>query len=142
MSLPLSHHCLGPPLGKVQYPYVSLIRFTVSHHCCLVVYPFWERLGELIPTENQELESRRCFGKRMPLRQPCWCPSSIDTRRSLGSTGHVEREGLLPGQQLVFRKPCPGCVAPLERRTLQRYSIVSCRRKDADDALITSKISL
>ena len=88
-------------------------------------------------TENQEQESRRRFGKIMPLRQllqRCLCPSSIDNRRFLGSIGLVEREGLLPGQQLVFYAPCPGDVAPLER-TLQGYPIVSCRESDADEKL-------
>ena len=38
--------------------------------------------------------------KIMRLRQllrRCWCPSSVDSRRSLASPGHVERENLLPG---------------------------------------------
>ena len=73
----------------------------------------------------------------MPLRQllrRCWRPRSIDTRRSFGSTGRVKKGGLLPGQQIAFHTPCLGSVAPLER-TIQRYAIVSCRWKGADDVI-------
>ena len=59
-------------------------------------------------------------------------PKQYRQSSSLGSTGRVERAGMLLGQQFVFHKPSPGHVAPLER-TLQRYSIVSCRHKVADD---------
>ena len=76
------------------------------------------RLGEIIPL----WQLLRC----------CWCQSSIDTHRSLGFPIHIERVGLLPGQQLVFHTLCPGYVAPMER-TLQRYSILSSRRRDTDD---------
>ena len=78
----------------------------ISHYCCLAVYPFWERLGELTPTENQELESRRRFGKIMPNRLLLRCGWLVPKQYRHPSFPWIHRPrregGLLSGQQRPY----------------------------------------
>ena len=50
MSLPLSHHCAGHPLGKLQYPKAPLIRVMIAHHVWLIfsflIFPQMLKSGE------------------------------------------------------------------------------------------------